>query len=93
MRIAQQRFGKNRESVGLFFWPKGAPEERVVPARHEGREDELRKVEHICAAEIRAIDSALSLGGDALAIVRALGVRRLSERSKTRIERCFDLDQ
>ena len=89
MRIAQRRFGKSRESVGQFFWPRGAPEERVAPARHEGREDELRKVEHICAAEIRAIGSALSLGGDALAIARALGLKRLSESSKARIERCF----
>jgi hypothetical protein len=46
----------------------------------------MRKVEHICAEEIKAIDACLRLRGDVVALARALGVGRLSEGARARLE-------
>ena len=86
LNLAKRRRGKTREKSSLFFWPKGTVKERIVPARYEGRDDELLKIDYICAEELRAINNALSLGGDAVAISRALGIVRLSQSSRDRIE-------
>ena len=83
--LAGERRDRTREAVGDFFWP-GTPDGRIVPARYRGRDSELRKVEHICVEEIRAIDEALSSGGSAVGIARALGIARLSRSARTRIE-------
>lgn len=78
------------ENVGLFFWPKGAVEDRISPARSEDRNDEMRKIEYICAEELRAINSALSLGGDPVGLARSLGIARLSEAARERLVDVLD---
>ena len=60
--LAKHRRGRTREDVGLFFWHKGTVKDRLAPARHVGRENDLRQVEHICAEEIRNLDKELNLG-------------------------------
>ena len=83
--LAKGRRRRTREATGDFFWP-GAREDAPAPARYRGRDNELRRIEHICAEEIRAIDEALSSGGDAVEIARALGIARLGRSARTRIE-------
>ncbi|MGB7510264.1 MAG: hypothetical protein WBP54_03125 [Pelodictyon phaeoclathratiforme] len=41
--------------------------------------DEMRKVEYICTAEIRAIDMLLGTNGDPVELARHLGIVRLSQ--------------
>ena len=83
--LAEGRRRRTREATGDFFWP-GAREDAPAPARYRGRDNELRRIKHICAEEIRAIDEALSSEGDAVEIARALGITRLGQSARTRIE-------
>ena len=83
--LAKGRRRRTHEATGDFFWP-GAREDAPTPARYRGRDNELRRIEHICTEEIRAIDEALSTGGDAVEIARALGITRLGQPARTRIE-------
>ncbi|MCY4610714.1 MAG: DUF3320 domain-containing protein [Gammaproteobacteria bacterium] len=86
--LAKKRRGSTREKVvGTFFWAKGTVKHRVTPHRHRNRNSDLRKIEHICSEELRAISKALSLNGDAVKIARALGIARLSESARNRIEK------
>lgn len=84
--LANQRRGKTRERVGIFFWPKGAVKERMAPARYQGRTGDLLKAEYICTEELQAIDRLLLCDCDAVAVARVLGIARLSESAKVRIE-------
>ena len=86
LNLAKRRRGRTQEKSVLFFWPKGTVKDRIAPARYEGRDAELLKIEYICSEELRAINEALSSGGDALAISRALGIARLSQSARDRIE-------
>ncbi len=84
--LAKTRGGCTREKVGRFFWRKGTEENRVSPARYHGRDEEMRKVEHICAEELQAVDRNLQLGGNAIELARALGIARLSQPGRDRLE-------
>ncbi len=83
-QLAQTRRSHTQETVGLFLWPENNGAKRA-PARCQGRDATLRKIEHICAEELRAIDQAMQLGGDPGQIARALGVS-LSADIRSRIE-------
>ncbi len=83
--LAERRRSRTHETAGCFFWP-GSGGERAAPARYQGRGDELRKIEHVCREEIRAIDEALSSEGDADRIARAMGISRLGRSARRRIE-------
>ena len=85
-RLAKHRRGRTQEDVGLFFWRKGTVKDRLAPARYEGREDEERKVEHICAEELRAIAGDLNIESDIVGVARALGIARLSQSARHRLE-------
>ncbi|SMF85439.1 AAA domain-containing protein [Tistlia consotensis] len=84
--LAKTRRGCTRENVGSFFWRKDTVNDRVAPARYHGRDDEMRKVEHICAEELQAVDRDLQLGGNAIELARALGIARLSQSARDRLE-------
>ncbi len=86
LNLAKRRRGKTQEKSGLFFWPKGTVKDRIVSARYEGRNGELLKIEYICVEELRAVNETLSLDGDAVAVSRALGIARLSQSARDRIE-------
>lgn len=74
-----------REDVGIFYWPQRMRESGVVPARASGRDVEVRNVDRICREEIRAINVALSLGGDPGELARALGIARVTQGTRDRI--------
>ncbi len=83
--LATRRRGRTTESVGVFFWPKGTVKERLAPARHSGRDDEMRKIEYICREELRAIRESLSLDDDPVAFARRIGIARLSRQGRQRL--------
>ena len=86
VKIAKQRRGRKREHVGLFFWPKGIIKVSQVPARYLDRDDEMRDLDYICDEEIRAINKFLTLNGDAAEFARCLGISRLTQGARSRIE-------
>ena len=87
LKLAKKRRGSTREKpAGTFFWSKGTVKDRITPCRHQNRNLDLRKVQHICSEELRAINEALSLNGNAALIARKLGIARLSESTRNRIE-------
>ena len=83
--LAKRRRGRTTESVGLFFWPKGTVKDRVAPARHTGRDDEMRKIDYICREELRAIRESLSLDNEPVALARSIGITRLSRQGRQRL--------
>lgn len=84
IKLAKQRRGRSKEDVGLFFWRKGTVKDRVVSARYKGRDDEMRKAEHICKEEISAIGTLLSVDDDPVEMARHLGIARLSQSARKR---------
>jgi very-short-patch-repair endonuclease len=87
VEIAKRRRGRTKEDVGLFFWCKGTVKERLTPARHKGRDEEMRKVEYICKEEICAIRDLQSIGNDPIEWARRIGIARLSEYARKRLSK------
>jgi len=83
--VAKRRKCHSREKVGLFFWPEERFEDRRAPARWQGRDDEMRKVEYICNEEIRAIARLLEISNDPVELARNLGITRLSQFARERL--------
>lgn len=91
--IAKSRRPRNREDVGHFYWPRGTTKDnRNAPARYMGRDEQMRRVEHICLDEIRAIDSLLGDSRDPVEIARNLGIVRLSQSARSRLELALSRD-
>lgn len=91
LNLAKKRRGSTREkTVGIFFWAKGTVKDRIVPCRYQDRTQDLRKIQYICSDELRAINEALSSSGDPILIARALGIARLSESARNRIEKVLN---
>ena len=85
-RLAKKRRGRTKEDVGLFFWRKGTVKNRLAPARYANRDDEMRKVDHICSEELQRIDETLNLNGDVVELARRLGIARLSQSARQRLK-------
>jgi len=90
--LAKKRRGKTKEDVGLFFWQNGAVKDRNAPARYMGRDDEMKKIEYICQEEIVGICNALSLGNDIVALARKIGLSRLKNAARNRLEQDLRAD-
>ena len=90
IEIAKLRRGDTTEDVGLFFWRNGTVNDRLAPARHAGRDDEMRMIEYICREELRAIRESLSLNDDPVTLARCMGIARLSQRARQRLMDTFD---
>ncbi|WP_457634228.1 DUF3320 domain-containing protein, partial [Oceanithermus desulfurans] len=84
--LAKRNRPHTTEGVGTFFWPERHTTGQKVPARYKGRSQEMRDVWHICDEEIRAIDEILDLQGDTTKVARAIGIARLREAARTRLE-------
>lgn len=89
--IAKRRRGKSNENVGMFFWRKRTIRHRLAPARHLGRNKEMRNIVYICREELRKIHSSLSLNDDPAQLARMIGIARLSKRNRQRIMDALDL--
>jgi len=86
LRLAKLSRPYTSESVGIFFWQKHGLNERQVPARYKNRSQEMRDVRYICKEEIRAIEAALNLQGDVVQLARMIGIERLREPARRRLE-------
>lgn len=64
-------------------------DERVAPARHNGRDEEMRKVDYICKEEIRAIGNLLAAGNDPTELARCIGIARLSQSARERLRQAL----
>ena len=84
--IAKSRRETTVEPVGRFYWQKGTVKDKRTQVRYQIRNDEMRNVDFICKEELQAIDSELGLRGDVVALSRALGLTRLREVSRRRLE-------
>ena len=91
LNIAKLRRGKSVEDVGMFFWRKGTIKDRFAPARYEGRDPELRNTDYICREEIRAINQSLTIRNSPIEIARRIGIGRLSQKARSRLEEAVDL--
>ena len=88
--IAKNQRRWSEEDVGMFFWSEEMINERYAPARHDGRDEEMRKVEHICQEEIRAIGNLLTTGNDPTELARCIGIARLTQSARERLSQALD---
>lgn len=88
--IAQNQRRWSEEDVGMFFWREGMINERYAPARHNGRDEEMRKVEYMCKEEIRAIGNLLATGNDPTELARCIGIARLGQSARERLSQALD---
>ena len=89
--LARRRFQMTEEAGGSFYWPYGLPPSSNVAFRRPAGEDSNRGVEEVCEAELtslaRAVLSRGYGGQDALiSMARELGLQRLREASRGRLE-------
>ncbi len=89
LRLAKRRRHHHNESVGTFFWSQSQAPDYRAPARYLGRGEDMRDIAYICEDELRAIDEVLGLGGDVSSIARALGIERLRQSTRERLEAVF----
>lgn len=75
-----------QENVGTFFLPTNSEGEAYCPARHAGRNAEMRQVDYICDKEILGIAKSCGDLRDAIEVARTLGIARLNNAAKLRIE-------
>ena len=90
-QIARRLFRTTVEAAGTFYWPHGVDLSSEFAFRQPSDEDSVRGVEEICEAELRSLTRLVlhrgHSGQDALlAMARALGIQRLREASKVRLE-------
>ncbi|MDR6291698.1 hypothetical protein E9232_004232 [Inquilinus ginsengisoli] len=84
--VAQRHHTAPDGTAGLFVWP-----DREVPARWQGwrtpaTPDDIRQIEEIALAEIRAAAPGQGTEDAAVEIARLFGIRRLTAPARQRIE-------
>ena len=92
IRLARRRCETTKEKVGIFYWPNDQELRRRVPARHLGRDDEMRNVDYICAEELRAINNLCGTDDQAKELARELGIARVTEGTEKRIKEASEGD-
>lgn len=95
-RIAQQLFKATEETVGTFYWPSEIEPCEEVSFRWSADDDSTRGAEEICNAELlslakRILLRSLSEQESLIAMARELGLQRLREASRGRLERALQL--
>ena len=90
-KIAQRLFKTTEETGGTFYWPREVEPCEEIPFRRPADDDSARSVEEICTAELLSLarwvlHRGLSEQESVLAMARELGMQRLREASRIRIE-------
>ncbi len=88
-QIAEQHREATREEVGSFYWPETSGTAVKRFARTDGRDDETKKLDYICAEEIHEIRSACDDAGQFTEFCQALGIARLTQQMKSRLVNVF----
>jgi very-short-patch-repair endonuclease len=89
--IAQQLFKATDESGGTFYWPRGLEPCEEISFRWPTDDGSTRGVEEICTAELLSLARwvlrrGLSEQESLIAMARELGLQRLREASRGRLE-------
>lgn len=89
--LARRRFQATEEAGGTFYWPDGLPPSSNVAFRRPASEDSNRSVEEVCEAELTSLARAIlsrGYGGQEalISMARELGLQRLREASRGRLE-------
>jgi very-short-patch-repair endonuclease len=89
--IAQQMFKATEEAGGTVYWPGELEPCEEIPFRWPADDDSTRGVEEICAAELLSLARWVLLRGlseqeSLIAMARELGLLRLREASRGRLE-------
>jgi hypothetical protein len=90
-KVAQRLFKTTEETGGTFYWPREVEPCEEIPFRRPADDDSARGVEEICTAELLSLarwvlHRGLSEQESVVAIARELGMQRLREASRIRIE-------
>ena len=90
--VAQRHHAAPDGAAGLFVWP-----DREAPARWQGfrspaTAEDIRQIEEIASAEIRAAARIGNAEDPAVEIARRFGIRRLSGTARQRIEAALALE-
>lgn len=90
-KIAQQLFSTTEEIGGTFYWPRDIGPSSDVKFRWPTDDDSTRGVEEICNAELMSLarlvlQKGLSGQEALIAMARELGLQRLREASRGRLE-------
>lgn len=88
-RVIQAAEGNRKctqEDVGSFYWPDLDGSSYTRFARTEGRDDETKKLDYICAEELAQILRVCNDSGQFIEFCRALGVGRLTQQMRARLD-------
>lgn len=90
-RVAQQLFKATEEAGGTFYWPREVEPCEEISFRWTTDDDSTRGVEEICTAELLSLARwvlrrGLSGQESLIAMARELGLQRLREASRSRLE-------
>lgn len=90
-KVAQQLFKATEEIGGTFYWPREMEPCKEIPFRRPADDDSARSVEEICTAELLSLarwvlHRGLSERESVVAMARELGLQRLREASRVRLE-------
>ena len=92
-QIAEQHRPLTREGVGSFHWPETSEAAKKRFARTDGRDDETKKLDYICAEEITEILSTCGDAGQFTEFCQALGIGRLTQQMKSRLEEALPIER
>ncbi|MGL6162419.1 DUF3320 domain-containing protein [Microbulbifer sp.] len=88
-RVIQAAEGNRKctqEDVGSFYWPNLDGRSSTRFARTEGRDEETKKLDYICAEELIQILHVCNDSGQFVEFCRALGVGRLTQQMRARLD-------
>ena len=90
-QIARRLFKTTEEADGTFYWPREVEPCREITFRWPTNDDSTRAVEEICEAELLSLARLVLQRGQSgqdtlIAMARELGLQRLRESSRARLE-------
>lgn len=92
VQIVEKHRTTTRETVGNFYWPDSNGSNARRYARTDGRDDETKKLDYICAEEIAEIVAICGDAGQFIEFCHALGINRLTQQMKSRLEEVLPIE-
>jgi very-short-patch-repair endonuclease len=95
-KLAQFLFRSTEEAAGTFYWPRELEPCTEIPFRKPADDDNIRAIEEICDAELLSLTKSilnrnLTKEEALIAAARELGMQRLRESSRLRLERLLSI--
>ena len=86
VQLGAQDRAVTQESVGGFYWPDHETSNPRKFARTLGRDEETKRLEYICAEELKEILASCNDAGKYVEFCQALGIGRLTQQMRIRLE-------